>query len=114
MASTSVHALMNKSLTASEDGTSLSINPQAKNFLGFLKATNVNAATTLDVVIEHSPNKTDWFEAAAFTQLVGTNGSEVKTLSDSLFVNVRASATLAGATQEADVLVQLWYDPTKG
>ena len=114
MASTSVQIIMNKSLTASEDGVSQSISPQARNFLGFLKATNVHASTTLDVVIEHSPNRTDWFEAAAFTQLVGANGSEVKTLSDALFVNVRASATLAGATQEADVVVQLWFDPTKG
>ncbi len=112
MASQSVRSFLNKSLTASETSAPQSMAPNDSAFIGLLVGTNVDAGTTVDVIIEHSPDRTNWFTLATFSQLNGVDGSEAIQITDSVFVNTRADVTLGG-TAIADVKCQLWYDPGK-
>lgn len=111
MATTSRLKLIDESLTDDLTSTSKSLSQEHKNFLGFIKTTATNAATTVNGKIQHSPNGTDWFDVVSFTAIAGTNTSEVKTISGSLFANIRAVVTLAGATKASHVQLDLWFDP---
>jgi hypothetical protein len=116
MATTSRRELINKALTASETGEKRSLEPRSQNFLGFIKATSVHAATTVAAKIQHSPNGDDWFDVVSFTNIVGADGSEIKDITANtgkMFANVRAVVTLSGATQQATVEVALWFDENK-
>jgi len=114
MASTQKNILENgTTIVATGVGTKQSTKDRSDKFIGFLKATNVNAATTLDVKIQHSPNGTDWFDLATFAQLVGVNGQEAIQITVSVFPNLRGDYTLVGATQSADILLELYSDNGK-
>lgn len=119
MASVSNLVLINGALTASTTGDKKSLGPRGKKFVGYLKATSVNGATTLNAKIQHSPDDVYWFDVVSFTALVGVDGSELKdgtqfTASEmGLLPYVRGLVTLAGATQAATVLMQLWFDDDK-
>lgn len=117
MATTSRRELINQALTGTTTGDTKSIEPRSNGFLGFVKTTATNGATTVDAKIQHSPNKSDWFDVVSFTSIVGTNTSEVKditNLSGKLFTNLRAVVTLSGATQASTVEVTLWFDENRG
>lgn len=110
MASVSRVLLGSAQLTGSGDGSGVSLESSSTAFVGWFKCSAINAATTLDVKIEHSPNKTDWKTLCTFAQLVGVTGSEVKQITDGVLPFVRYSATLAGVTKDATVEVALYFD----
>lgn len=97
-------------LTASADGTAKTTEAIQHSFVGWVKATAVNAATTIASKIEHSANGTDWVTLVSFTNIVGTSGFEAKQITDSVLPFVRAVFTLSGATQAATVEMSLYYD----
>lgn len=97
-------------LTDSAVGSSVKLENGWSDFVGYIKATSVNGATTLDCDIEHSPDGTNWYVKASFTQIVGSDSNEIITVAAPLCGFVRANITLAGATKAATVEVQLAYD----
>ena len=110
MPSSGVQNLMdNETLSATKVGGSFSPVPRSQEHVAFLKAQNVNGATTVTVLVEHSPNGNDWFTLATFAALGGVDGSEIINISVGVLPQVRANVTLAGGTQAADVTVSLFY-----
>ncbi len=112
MASQSKRVLNNGQLLTSTDGPAAQDLPAAtKDLIGYLNVSAINAATTLDVKIQHSPDNSTWFDlGSAFTQLVGVTGNETVVISGGSYQWVRMSATLAGATQDATFVCELYYD----
>jgi hypothetical protein len=109
MSSNAKQTLMNESLTASADGDSFNLPGRGDSHIAFLKAENVNGATTVNAKIQHSPNGVDWFDLASFAALAGVNGSEVVNITAHVLPQLRASVTLVGATQEADALIEIYF-----
>ena len=110
MASNAKQTLMdNETLSATTAGGSFNLVGRSQEHVAFIKAANVNGATTVTGFIEHSPNGVDWFTLASFAALVGTDGSEVVNISVGVLPQVRANVTLAGATQAADVTVDIYF-----
>jgi hypothetical protein len=113
MAASNKLSLASGSLTATETGEAKSLPNGAKGFIAYLSATAV-AISTLDVTIQHSPDKTNWYNVVSFTQLAAP-GNEIKQHANftvanmNLFPNLRAVRTLgAGATVTAEV--SIWFE----
>lgn len=114
MASVSrIELLPSTALTATATGDSKVLEIGSANFVGWLKATGVNGATTIAAKIQHSANGTDWVDLVAFTNLVGVAGFEVKQITDNVLLYVRTVVTLSGGTQAATVLVSLYHDKSR-
>jgi hypothetical protein len=110
MASNGSQVLMdNETLSATTVGNSFNLVGRSQEHVAFIKAENVNGATTVAGKVEHSPDGTNWFDLATFGNIVGTSGSEVVNLTVGVLPNVRANVTLSGATQAADVTVSVFY-----
>jgi hypothetical protein len=80
------------------------------DFVAYINVPTINAATTVTGIIEHSPDGVKWFTLASFTAIAGSADCEIIQInSASLHVlqNVRATATLAGATKSATVTIKL-------
>lgn len=97
-------------LTASADGTAKILEQKSTGFVGWLKASAVNGATTIATKIQHSANGTDWVDLGSFTNLVGVSGFEAIQITSSVLPYVRSKVTLTGATQAATVDVSLYLD----
>lgn len=111
MASEKSVSLQNGQLLTTTNGAAVDLPGKTKDLIAWLNVTAINGATTLDVKIQHSPDKTNWYDlGSAFTQLVGVTGNELVRITDSSFQFVRMVATLAGATQDATLSVQLFHD----
>lgn len=111
MASVSrIELLPSTALTATNTADAKVLEIGSVNFIGWLKATGVNGATTVAAKIQHSANGTDWVDLVSFTSLVGVNGFESKQITDNVLLYVRSVVTLSGATQAATVLVSLYHD----
>lgn len=110
MASTAKQTLIDSQAitAASTTGTTFGMPGRSDYHVGFLKATSVNAATTVTAKIQHSPNGTDWFDLVTFTNIVGTAGSEVVNITAGVLPNIRGTVTLAGATKAATILVEIY------
>lgn len=110
-----------QSLTAATNTSDVkSLSNRQKKFIAWVYASAVNAATTVDVRIEHSPDKVNWKEIVNFTDIAGAAGSEAIYESDAaftgkgaVFTNVRAKVILSGVTKAATVEVSLYYDDDK-
>lgn len=109
MGSNGKQVLMSETLSATKVGSSFNLVGRSQEHVAFLKAENVNGATTVTGKIEHSPNGVDWFDLASFTALVGVAGSEVVNITAGVLPNIRANVTLAGATQAADLTVEIYF-----
>lgn len=108
-ASVDKKVFINEALTASKTSDAKSLDNRNRGFIGFIKATAVNVATTVDCVIQHSPNNTDWFDAVTFSSIVGAAGQEVVHPTINFLTYVRSVVTLAGAATAATVLVELHF-----
>lgn len=120
MASISKLGLVSKALTAASTTSDVqTLNNRDKKFIAYLKASAVNAATTVNCKLQHSPNGTDWYDFATFAAIVGAAGSQAihessfATANQGLFPRIRAVVTLAGVTKAATVQVDLWFDPDR-
>ncbi len=97
-------------------GTAVNISSKAKKMIGHIAAANVDSATTITAKIQHSPDKTLWYDYIAFTAIVGSAANnELKLPSATgidipIFPYVRSSIALAGVTKLADVIVDLWFE----
>lgn len=117
MASTYKLPILSEALTASKTSDSVSLGPDSINFIGYLKVTANNGATTVAAKLEHSPDKINWFPLCTFTNIVNTTGSEVIYQGATGFQvacvlpNVRAVVTLTGISATVDL--SLWYDPRR-
>lgn len=79
------------------------------DFIGFLKVENY-VAGTYTVKIQHSPNKVDWFDLVSFVA-VSSNGVQSVSTTDPVYPHVRSDVAVVGG--DADITVQLWFDPNK-
>lgn len=119
MASVSKKVLVNSALTAASTVSDVqSLDQRQWRFVAFLSVTACDAATTVDVRLEHSSDKSTWFEFVNFTDIVGTTGSELIyeknfTGGPEVLANVRAKVLLSGVTKSATVKVELCYDEHK-
>lgn len=116
MASTAKLQLLNTAgSTATATGTSLSVQPKSKGFIAYQKLANLDAATTVVGKIQHSPDNATWFDLKSFTSYAGSSGpatSETQQITDAVYPYVRAVATITGVTKLADVLIELYFQPT--
>ena len=110
MASVMNEFLINDALTADYTSSTFVTEGKQINFAATLVATAVNAATTLDVKIYHSPDNSTWFTLVDFADLVGVAGSEYVSITSNVLPYVKAVATLTGATKAATVKCTLWFD----
>jgi len=111
MASELVKELQNGQLLTTTNTTPVDLPDKTRDLIAHLVVSVINGATTLDVKLQHSPNKTQWYDLGTpFAQLVGVTGDEAVRITDSAFQFIRIVAALAGATQEATMVVNLHYD----
>lgn len=118
MASIAKLPLYSGAITTTTTGDAKSLQNRAKKFIAFLNVSACHAATTVDVRLQHSPDKTNWKEIVNFTDVVGATGSEAIyegsfTGAGCVFPNIRAVVNLSGATQSATVDVSIWFDDDK-
>jgi hypothetical protein len=113
MSSVSKHSLIDAALTATTTSDAVGTTQKAKSFIGYLSVTAINAATTITAKIQHSPDKTNWYDLVTFAALVGVVGNERVFVSTAVFPNVRGVATLAGGPPTATAKIELWFDPDK-
>lgn len=103
--------LASTALTATNTGAAVNINSRAKNLMGHLAVTAANAMTTVNCKIQHSPDKTNWYDYVTFTAIVGTTGAEVKIpTNDRILPFVRSVVTLSGGVQTCTAEVDLWFE----
>ena len=110
MASVHKIPLMAQALTATKTGDSVSLEAKHIDFIAHLNCSAINAATTLNAKIQHSPDGSRWYDLATFAALAGSTGSEAVQWTVHVFPQVRAVATLAGVTQTATVDIALYCD----
>lgn len=89
-----------------------SLEQNTRNFIGFIKTANLGAGTTVTGFIQHSPNQTDWFDLMSFTGLT-TDDSELQFPTTSVLPFIRGTATIAGGADVSDVLIEIWFEPSK-
>ncbi len=88
---------------------SKNLDAHTKDFVGILVVTAfVGAAPTLDVVIEHTIDGTNWFTLATFAQKTAS-GNELINITAPVLPTVRARATLGGTITSATFKVELAY-----
>jgi hypothetical protein len=115
MASSSRLSLVNGALTATTTGDPVSLSGCSKKFVGYIYASAVGAGTTVTGKIQHSPDKTNWFDLVTFTALVAV-GSELKpesafaTANMPVLPNIRSVVTLAGGALTTTVRIDLYFD----
>ena len=97
--------------TTNTDATLLPAN--ARDFVCIMKADNNGGTTpTMDVVIEHSHNQTDWLTLATFTQVTTSAAYELEQLTTALITAlpyVRATITLGGTSPDYQVELVVLY-----
>lgn len=93
--------------------STLTLNPKTTHILARLHAEkNGGILPTLNVVISHSPDGTNWTDLLTFTEVTtSTNSNEDKQfkISDGLiFPYIRSTATLAGTTPDYTFSVKIY------
>ena len=109
MSSNGKQELMSETLSATKVGSSFNLVGRSDSHVAYIKAENVNGATTVTGKIQHSPDQINWFDLASFAAIAGVAGSEVVNLTAHVLPNVRANVTLAGGVQTADVTVDIYF-----
>lgn len=95
-------------LTTTTD-TGVSMEPINGNFIGWLRISAINGATTATAVIQHSADNANWVDLISFTAAVGVTSTQAMAV-ESCLGFVRSKVTLAGATQDATLDVVLYSD----
>lgn len=109
MASTGKRNLtVQTALAANHTGDKVNLDDRDVDLIGWIKADNVHASTTIAAKIEHSADNDVWVDLVSFTNIVGAAGQEAKSI-DKALPYVRSSITLSGATKLADVTIDLFY-----
>lgn len=98
---------------ATNNGSGVSLEPHSLAFVGWIKVPTINAATTVNAKIQHSPDNTNWTDVVSFTAIAGVVGYEVKQITVNLLSYVRSVVTLSGVTLSAQVEVVLYNDKYK-
>ena len=111
--SNNVMFIQDEALTADSNvGSKKKLHNESSGFVGWIKAVDTNAATTVAAKVEHSPDGVSWFDAFSFTNIVGTDSEELIQVNDDsvhLLPFVRSSVTLTGVTKESTVTVGLFF-----
>lgn len=110
MASVEKRTLMSRALTATANGDSVGLELGYGSFIAHLAVSAINAATTVNAKIQHSPDGSNWYDVESFAAVAGSAATEAKAITGPLFPQVRAVATLTGVTQAATVAVDLFMD----
>lgn len=87
--------------------------PRAKRCIGFLHVPAPGGDIVVTAKIEHSPDKVNWIEYAAFDATdAGAASTQdlVPTGDKPLFPYVRGNIALAGTDAEADPTMELYYE----
>jgi len=113
MASVSRVVLLDSALTATRTGDPVSLELYSYAFKGYIAATAVNGATTINAKIQHSADKLNWFDLITFAAIAGVASAEAKDPTVNVLPYVRAVATLTGGVQAATVTVALYFDKVK-
>ena len=112
MASTNKLSLVSQpALAANYTSAAQSLQPRSIDLIGVINCLNVDAATTVDAKVQHSPDNIIWFDLITFTSVVGVASNELKNVSVPVLTYVRAVVTLSGTTKLADVYVDLYLNP---
>jgi hypothetical protein len=91
-------------------GSVLSLLMRTTKFIGVIKTTAQNAATTVTAKIQHSPDGINWTDLISFTAINATSGYEAKApTADIVLPFVRAFAAVTGATKLASIQIDLHY-----
>ena len=95
-------------VTTTESGTAVDIGDQVTEHAGYratVIASSFSGTPTFDLVVEDSPDGTNWFTRATFTQLTA-NGSESIAVSGPVHAgHVRITNTVGGGTPSGDFVV---------
>jgi len=111
MASELKRVLQNGQLLVTTNGALVDLPKRTGKYLAYLNVTAINGATTLDVKLQHTPDKVNFYDlGSAFAQLVGVTGNESVAIPADAYQFVRMVATLAGATQDATFVCELYFD----
>lgn len=114
MASVDKITLIDEALTASKTSDPQQLQQNNKDFIAWQSVSGNSG--TVDTVLQHSPDKTNWITFATFAQVAGATGTEAilpgsfTTANQPLFPNIRAVSTLSA---NATVKVELFFDPGK-
>jgi len=119
MASTAILRVLDATaLTATTTTRSKSLSQSDDDFIAWLNVSANDGGTTVDVVLEHSPDGINFITFATFAQIANTTGTEAilgssfAVANQPLFPSIRAVVTLGG-TNSATVTVQLYFDSNK-
>ena len=114
MASVGRESLLEETLTATKIGKSTSMDAGHIAFVVFQRATNFAGLTSIDVVIEHSPDGTNWFTLVTMPQMTGDDAdiSQIDLTNVHVLPSVRANVTIVGAGS-VDLRVDLYHDTGK-
>jgi hypothetical protein len=94
--------------TASANSAAQSLDNRQHSFIGFLNVSALGSGCTATVLIEHSPDKTNWFTAITFAAASATGVQEVQA-KENLFTYVRANVTLTSGTTTATITCSLHF-----
>jgi len=108
MASIDKKELINKSITATETSAKKSLDQGNTDFIATLIIANYLTITTIDVVVQHSPDGVNWFTLATFAQASG-NTTELINITANVLANIRAVSTVVDAGS-ADVVCELHFE----
>jgi hypothetical protein len=98
-----------KALTADFTTEGFALEASMDEICFWLLATGQHADTTLDVKVQHSPDKTNWKDLVSFTQQTDTGGSELKGITLPIMGFIRTVVALTGTTKAATVTVDLLF-----
>lgn len=101
---------------ASTLSTAVNLSSKAKKMIGTIAASSVHADTTITAKIQHSPDKTLWYDYISFTAIVGAAANNELKLPSATGIDipilpyVRSSIALTGSTLLASVIIDLWFE----
>ena len=83
----------------------------SSQFVAALTLTN-RTAGTYDVLLQHSPDGSNWTTLATFATL-SANGHQLVQVSAGVLPRLRANVTVTSGPGNANVEVRLWFDPSR-
>lgn len=96
---------------AAVNGETMSLPPRAKQLIGHINVSAINAATTVTALIQHSPDGIKWYTYLAFTAIAAAINSEaIYPANQPVFPYVRSTFTLTGGTKSATVDIKLYFE----
>lgn len=110
MASVSKIVLISGAKTASENGSTKTLELLSGDFIGYLHVSAIHAATTVNAKIQHSADGTNWIDLVSFSALAGVTGFERKLIEEAVLPYIRGVATLSGATQSSTLEISFFHD----